>query len=377
MLSSPKDEPVRFFLSIFLTGIAAAACAPVVNTPKVDDALARMEADKQREIVFQQRYFDIRRLHKIAYPILRSNVELCENNTRNGSGIYVVNKYSFQKEYRKAALKIRNIDDPLIVMAVAKNSAADKAGFKESDVLISVNDWSIPLGKDGLTEIGDKFREIAKKTMPMAIKIIRDGKEKTLTLRPEKLCSYSYSIVQKPDVNAFADGKAISVYSGMMRFIESDEELAIVVGHEIAHNIMEHIGKQTGNYVIGTIFDILFTGIGIDTQGAFGRIGAKAFSQDFETEADYVGLYLMARAGYDITGAGYLWRRMGVMYPSTIKSSHTASHPSTPYRFVSLDKTVEEIEEKRKNGLPLMPNRQTEGKDAGRFDPPGDPFEGN
>jgi predicted Zn-dependent protease len=97
----------------------------------------------------------------------------------------------------------------------------------------------------------------------------------------------------------------------------------------------------------------------------FGQIGAGSYSQEFEAEADYVGLYIMANAGMPITDAPKFWRRMAAANPSDIKTSHTASHPSTSYRMVALEEAVKEISAKINNGEPLVPNMKD-----GKFKPP-------
>ena len=58
------------------------------------------------------------------------------------------------------------------------------------------------------------------------------------------MCSYPVRLVNDQIINAFADGKNIIVTAGLMRFVESDDELALIVGHELAHNTMEHIQKN-------------------------------------------------------------------------------------------------------------------------------------
>ena len=89
---------------------------------------------------------------------------------------------------------------------------------------------------------------------------------------------------------------------------------------------------------------ILAAVAGVNTGGDFMRIGAEAgagaFSQDFEAEADYVGVYLMARGGYDIGLAPNFWRRMAVIHPASIKTNHSSTHPSAPERFVALESAV-------------------------------------
>jgi predicted Zn-dependent protease len=120
---------------------------------------------------------------------------------------------------------------------------------------------------------------------------------------------------------------------------------------------------------IGLVFDILAAVAGVNTGGDFMRIGAGAgagaFSQDFEAEADYVGVYLMARGGYDIGLAPNFWRRMAVIHPGSIKTNHSSTHPSAPERFVALEGAVGEIRAKLAAGKPLTPEVAVDTDDSG------------
>ena len=117
--------------------------------------------------------------------------------------------------------------------------------------------------------------------------------------------------------------------------------------------------------MLGLAADVLIaTTTGVDTGGAATAagvtLGVRAYSQDFEREADYVAMYLLARAELDTSRAAMFWRRMAVEHTGSIENDHRSTHPSTPERFVRLDSAHDEIEAKRAAGLPLIPNEQDE-----------------
>jgi predicted Zn-dependent protease len=183
-----------------------------------------------------------------------------------------------------------------------------------------------------------------------------------VTVEPQPVCNYPVVIVDKPQINAYADGKAIYVYRGMMDFVRSDEELALVLGHEMAHDFRGHLDAKRKNAIvgqaIGAVFDVLLaagTGVaGTTFSNMGGNLTAGAYSQDFEAEADYVGLYVIARAGYRIDEATNFWRRMAISSPGSV--TMTSDHPTTPARFVALQAAVKEINVKTAQGQPLLPN---------------------
>jgi len=169
-------------------------------------------------------------------------------------------------------------------------------------------------------------------------------------------CHYPVEMVDDQAVNAFADGKKVYIPVGMIRFAENDDELALVVGHELAHNTLNHVGKQVGNRAIGTVFDLLILATtGVDTFGTFGDAGSQAYSQSFESEADYLGMYIVASSGYDIDKAALFWRKMAIEHPGAIAKRYDSTHPSSPERFTALSATLKEISEQQEQGLTLMP----------------------
>jgi len=347
-----------FRLSAGAAAVAAAvACAPVSKLPEISEAAAKAERDIQHEMAFRQLYRNSQRVHAVAYPILVAGAPLCSDDIARGHGLLIVNKYFFKKDYRAAAERALGIGDTLKIAGVAPGSAGERAGARDGDILVTLNGWQVPMGEDALKLFHQKLSELAKQKADPILTINREGVPRTLKIVPDVVCNYGYEATEGSDVNAWADGKDIHIEAGIIRFVQDDNELATVVGHEIAHNMMDHIQKGRGNVVIGTVVDILFAGVGVNTQGVFGRIGRQAFSQEFEAEADYVGLYLAARAGFKIDDAPYVWRRMALNYPGNIKSNHAAAHPATPHRFLALEKTVAEINAKQAAGRPLLPEK--------------------
>jgi predicted Zn-dependent protease len=179
---------------------------------------------------------------------------------------------------------------------------------------------------------------------------------------PVQGCEYSIEIDKDAQINAFADGKRVVFAAGMMEFLNNDPDMmATVMGHEYAHNLMRHIDARKKNVatggLLGMAVDILAMSQGIDTGGEFTKIGAQTgvmtYSQDFEREADYVGLYIMHLAGYNIEKAPHLWRKMSTEHPKGIYTGHT--HPANAERFVALSKTIAEIRQKEKTKAALRP----------------------
>lgn len=171
---------------------------------------------------------------------------------------------------------------------------------------------------------------------------------------PYQRCKITQNIALDQRINAYSTGPHIVFFTGMIDFAKTDDELAAVWAHESAHSAMGHIEAKRGNAavgaVVGGIISVL-TGVNVVDMGS--QIGGSAFSQDFETEADYVGLYIMARAGYSIDSVPDFWMRMGAASPGSI--THASSHPTTADRAVRLKAAIEEIKGKQARGEELKP----------------------
>ncbi len=340
---------------VWVVVLLVLGCAPVTKRIAVDDVAAELEAKKQRELAVQGMYEDRLRLWRVAHRIKTRASALCGDQVSHESGFFPATSFIFGEDFREAAQTALNLTDVIKIVDVQPDSPARKAGLKAGDIPLSFNDWKLPVGKESLKLAAGKYAEIMKSGKSFGVRIMRDGKEEALTINPEKSCDFVVAVSNEDIINAFADGKRVIITRGMLRFAKDDTELALVVSHELAHNAMRHMDARRTNFALGSIFDILAAVYGVNTQGMFGNAAAQIYSQDFEAEADYVGLYMMAHAALDIDNAPNFWRRMAAAHPSSIRTNFTASHPATSHRFVALDKTVQEIRKKQKDGAPLMP----------------------
>lgn len=346
------------FLFSFICCLILMSCAPVSKLPSVDQARAEAERAKQYELLIQDQLAQWQRLHRVSYPILLKNAHLCGENVWKSYSFKLITADFFGKKLRKHAVNTGISDRPYVVSVVGGSSSA-QAGVKKGDILKTIGDWDIP--EEGYKDsFNEKLKDYAKDGDTIAMTFLRNGRDVSIDVPLELTCSYSVKLSADSLVNAFADGKSIIFTTGIMNLLKSDSELAAVVGHEIAHNTMGHIDKKTGNYALGAVVDILFAGLGVNTGGAFADAAAGAFSQEFESEADYVGLYYMHNAGFPIEDAPNVWRRMSLSNPSSIKDDHRSSHPSSPERFVALEETIKEIQEKIANGDALIPDKEEE-----------------
>ena len=343
-------------LPFYVLLVLLSACAtPTTQRPTPVDERVAAEMRKQRELAIFAQVKAQRQVMTVAYPLLAAAVPLCKGAERYSLGMLFANKYVFSEAFQNSAAELLHLEDELRVTQVFAETSAARAGLREGDILLAMNGEAVPLGKDAAKNLFRKMLEVMQAERALNLTVLRDRQQLDFSVQPSLICSYGVLVSNSDAINAYADGQRIAITRGMLRFVENDRELALVIAHELAHNAMEHIRSQQQNYWMGSVVDIIAGVYGVPTGGLFGNLASRAYSPEFEAEADYVGLYIMARAGIDLGDAAQFWRRMAVEHPSSIQSGLLASHPATPERFIAIEQTVGEIESKRASGGELLP----------------------
>lgn len=349
--------------------VVLSACAgPSTRPAEADPALVKREALLQKQIALQQYFRRKKRLDDVAAPVLISGVAMCQS-TRPITGAFVTNVYALDEDMREAARAALGLGDRPKILYVVDDTPAARAGLEPGDLLVSYAGQPVPGGKEAAKSFSELYEHATRAGEPLSIGLMRDGQRRSVELVPVNACDYGVRLVHRDTINAFADGDNVIITTGMMRFAEDDNELALVIAHELAHNTMGHIEKRKTNALGGLLLDILAASAGVDTQGAFTNVAANAYSKEFEQEADYVGLYFMALAGNEIGDAPYFWRRMAAEKPSAVRDHISATHPASPQRFVSMKQAIQEIRQKREAGQPLRPELKPAQRATGESPP--------
>lgn len=171
--------------------------------------------------------------------------------------------------------------------------------------------------------------------------------------------AWEFNLVKDEQVNAFCmPGGKIVVYEGLMKLVSSDDELAVVIGHEVAHAVAKHSNErmsqqilaQYGAQVLGQSLSQKSAAVQNIAKQVYG-VGAQygvmlPFSRKHETEADYMGLIFMRMAGYNPDVAIGFWQKMsagGAKVPELM-----STHPSDSRRISDIQKALPEIKAKFK-----------------------------
>lgn len=163
---------------------------------------------------------------------------------------------------------------------------------------------------------------------------------------------WEVNLIASKQINAFCmPGGKIAFYTGILDQLQlTDDEVAMVMGHEMAHALREHAreriakSKATG---LGLSLGAQLLGLG-DLGHMAANLGTQLltlqFSRSDETEADLVGLELAARAGFDPQAAVSLWKKMGQATGGKEGLGFLSTHPSGPDRIRQLERNVPRVE---------------------------------
>lgn len=265
-------------------------------------------------------------------------------------------------------LLAKSDEQPTILWAITPFNQQDRETLKNGDKILGMGNEDIPRGVGGGLRARAILADYANRGQPLKFRVDRDGEILRITQQPWRYCKYNFQLKSNGSYNAAADGYNVFVNSGAFNVLHTDDELANIMGHEIGHNVMKH-GNQ--KFWLALLIDIgyrAFMGnvIGaeqsaINTYDDFGR--------DFELEADYLGAYLVALAGYDPEAALSEMQIAAMYNPDNISRSDQwtdfvedyvfearRTHPEDGERYTQVRKAVEHIKDMQARGLKPLPD---------------------
>ena len=182
----------------------------------------------------------------------------------------------------------------------------------------------------------------------------------TPTFRPDAAgWNWQFNVQKTKDLNAYCmPGGRIMVYSGLIESLDvSDAELATVLAHEVAHALREHTRERVSRaYAQQLVLSgaAAVTGVGEGAANIANMVAQVTFqlpfSRDQESEADQIGLELMARAGYDPRAAVTLWNKMAAASTGGGQPKFLSTHPAPRERIKDIEKNLPRV-------LPLYAKR--------------------
>lgn len=372
----------HIFPAFLLVLLLCSCMTPTARIPTLP-AVKSQDMKKMRRDInrFTQNYLETRRqrVATLHYNIIKSTgPDLCDRKLSPDIGVEFMKiskfkanpwfnvNYTILKEEHEDIEKIfRKKSDDVWIQGVYKNSAAEKAGLKKGDKLISLNGVNTPTGDETFEKLSELMIRHSNSGLPIDIEVERAGKPLSFSIEPDMVCPYGVYIDETMgEINAYADGEAVYVSSQLIDYMQDDTALAAIMGHELAHNILGHSSSKKINMGLGVAagvaVDIIVRGNG-GSASAGAKAGSLIYSKEFEMEADYFSVYYMARAGYDYKSMAVVQKMLAARdYWSNYQDNET--HPTPALRSALITETIKEIDLKKAFGEELLPDFKVTNK---------------
>lgn len=350
-------------LSILFLFFVLSCAQPQTQLPNYSTTITEKERDIQNQMFADSWLNTYLPFSTMGTDILFNAADLCAEDDRKFSlGMNLANKYSAYESIRKEINKSLSLGSKLKVVSLGKNTPAGKAGILRGDEILEIDGERLTQGQGALESYYEKIDKDYQKIYK--VKILRGQQFKNIKIKSEQRCRFDFVIdLDNNTFNAFANGDYMVFSLRMAKWLIQDETgAAIVFAHELGHNANKHVADKMQNASTGAFLGLLvgiYIGLPQDMMEVGQSIGATAYSIEYENEADYLSMYILARSGYDLDEAVNFWRRFAVEVPNSIYSTG-GTHPSTAERYVRMESTIKEIKDKISKGEKLIPSYKEE-----------------
>ncbi|PZQ61793.1 MAG: peptidase M48 family protein [Sphingomonas taxi] len=255
------------------------------------------------------------RLAAIAWRLTTANASLCrERQPVTGAVLHAADQYPPELRDTFAA--------PVAVELVVPDTPAARAGVVANDGLVAIDGRDVATAGAAGDTLTSATRDAAQARIaalpldaPIALTLRRDGVARHVTVQPRTGCRVEFEVLAGGKLGASSDGRVVQV-GGRLFETFADDQIAVVVAHELAHAVLRHRVRLEA------------AGVRWGLLSEFGRNG-RLFRQT-ETEADLLGAYLLRNAGWDPQLAVRFWREHGGKIDGGLFRSRT--HPSSKDR---------------------------------------------
>ena len=336
----------KIYILIFITFTLFISCTTNKNIG-YDTEINKAEKKEillQKKILITEMAKASIRIHKITWPILLANKEKCKKNKSKSYGSLFADINDLPEEDKNLFFTLfnNNIDNKYfnkykvdgfpIALSIAKNSPADKAGLLKNDIILEINEKNTK-------NFRKKLEVILENKKNINLKILRGKQEIKINMIGIQICSYNVQVLPSGFPNAFADGEKAFITMAAIKLAQTKDELAFLIGHELAHNIL-HYKNFDANEANLLAIDYL------DKPKIRQVKNILVWSnEDREIEADIEGMHLAFKAGFSLENVNDYWRRLSVFNPNLIKKSINI-YKSNAYRAALINKTLEKLKEK-------------------------------
>ena len=321
------------------------------NSPsKVNDASSITIRDPVIDTLLERQ----ERIYRIAAPLIIKNAVLCRTQARPLLGFTAKNQYSYPPELSVAARQSLGLDERLQVMQILDGSGAMRAGLKRGDILQTIQDITIPTGPQAEPEAARMLSPILKNLTEINITVIRQTQPITVNVPLTLACAFAIDVGNTQNVNAYADGRRILLTRGLLDWLSTDEDVAVIIAREIAHNVLQHAKQLQQMATLSIVIDNLLL-FKPDQVAANSSNGIKITPEKMDQDADRLALFMLARAGYDLASFTRVMQKLAQIPNASQANTYPALHPWTEGRQSVIQSTMKEIRQKQSAKKALVP----------------------
>jgi hypothetical protein len=322
-------------MRLWALGILVALSTPASS----EVSPAKISDETKASLLTLQR--DDQRVADVAWRIASRNMDSCPKLWASiGVSLQHVSQYT--PAYRAAAKAAFGLDNTYpSILAVAEGSPASAAGLTPNDTVRAVNGASLAdknrsqkstASYDAVSDAMAALEALPEHRAAI-LSIERGGQRLEFSVMPQNVCRSRVELAPGNAINANANGLVAQISGSLVDWVESDDELALVIAHEMAHNLLDHPKRLSEKSALSG----LATSLGLS-----GRA-----QRQMELDADRMGIIMAASADYNYKIAPDFWARLNSNSP--LASFLATSHPTTPTRRENARTVVDELVSKDLN----------------------------
>ncbi|HEU0044517.1 M48 family metallopeptidase [Sphingomonas sp.] len=239
------------------------------------------------------------RVAETAYRLAVGGVARCPAKT-HVLGLTLQHLGQFGLADRQAAATLYNLDRGPGILVVVPGGPAARAGVRAGDVLVAIEGVMVPAeplldqahDQSRARERADRISDLldtAAADGTVALTLWRPAGEVTLPVAAVHACPSRVHLARSKQLNAFADGTHVLLTTRLLTLTRDDDELAFVIAHEMAHNILGHAAKMRA--------------VKQEKRGLAALLARPALTRRIEREADLLAADLLLDSGYTVDGA--------------------------------------------------------------------------
>lgn len=250
----------------------------------------------------------------------------------------------------------------LVILAAAANSGCQSAIVQSAANAIGARASILAMTESEEQQLGaEAYREILASASPTSHReyqqLVERVGRRIAAASGKQDYDWEFTVLAGSTQNAFClPGGKVAVYEGLLPLCENEAGLAVVMSHEVAHALARHGGERMRNQALADAVGEVIDSTAADAearkklmiQGVYGaatQVGVLLpFSRAHESEADSIGLILMARAGYDPAEAPLFWRRFRDANSGSSMPEIFSTHPADERRAADLENLLPQAE---------------------------------